>query len=175
MKNKMILLLGVCVCICQIYLSCKRKDKPLPTFISMNKEKNDLSDDSIPQGLLFDGIREGLYLSYYPNGMVYSAITYKNNKIDGIAISYSEIGFITDWRYYKDDKRHGLAVSFDSFGNIYSKGCYNNGKRIGIWEYYVDGNIDVIVEYRNGKSKILKDNQLEPPLPDGTPRHSYNE
>lgn len=96
-----------------------------------NKQKNTTSDTtgSTPvkpriEGETIDGLRQGPWVSYYPNGMVWSECTY----VDGL--------------------EEGTYRAYRPNGHPYYVGHYTKGKPSGTWEYYDDeGNLVATEKY----------------------------
>jgi antitoxin component YwqK of YwqJK toxin-antitoxin module len=73
-------------------------------------------------------LHEGLFMNYYPNGMV------------------------KDSGYYKDGLRDGIWNEYYTNGVLSATGFYLNGLRNGGWKYYSrEGKLTVLAEYKKGK------------------------
>jgi antitoxin component YwqK of YwqJK toxin-antitoxin module len=73
------------------------------------------------EGPIIDDVREGLWISYYPNGKVWSKTTFKGGISDGESISYYQNGHIRYSGYYKVGEKTGEWQMFDSTGTLVKK------------------------------------------------------
>ena len=73
------------------------------------------------EGPIIDDIREGLWISYYPDGKVWSKTTFKGGINDGESISYYQNGHIRYSGYYKVGEKTGEWQMFDSTGTLVKK------------------------------------------------------
>ena len=74
-----------------------------------------------------DGLMEGIWHYYYPDGKVYARISY----LMGIP--------------------HGLNETYHENGSLSLKGYSESGKRIGVWTTYTsDGTVENEEEYKDG-------------------------
>jgi antitoxin component YwqK of YwqJK toxin-antitoxin module len=123
------------------------------------------------------GIKNGLYESFYENGnpefikhfsnnlltdtlqyfsknksLIEQAI-YNHNMLDGCRIIYFENSKPQAIEFYKNNLLHDESKSFYENGNLLEVGKFNNNKRDGIWKFY----------YENGalKEMVLFKNNLE--------------
>lgn len=93
------------------------------------QQKEDTAADSAAtkpriEGETVDGLRQGPWVSYYPNGMVWSECTY----VDGL--------------------EEGTYRAYRPNGHPYYVGHYTQGKPTGTWEYYDDeGNLVATEKY----------------------------
>jgi antitoxin component YwqK of YwqJK toxin-antitoxin module len=142
------------------------------------------------EGSYLNDIKEGIWTSYYDNGVKKSEITYQNGQKKGYAKIFFENGntaeegywdvdkwtgkYITYysngklsylWNYDQNGKRHGYQKYFYPNGIIKIEGEWENGKEKGeIKEYYENGSIKSIKTYKDGKLEgetvILPDSNL---------------
>lgn len=79
-------------------------------------------------------LHHGLYMNYYPNGVV------------------------KDSGYYKDGVKDGLWAEYYSDGKLSISGAYLNGVRHGGWKYFnTKGQLTMLAEFKNGKLIFKKD------------------
>tara|TARA_Y100001936_G_scaffold253082_1_gene315693 strand:+ start:1502 stop:2479 length:978 start_codon:yes stop_codon:yes gene_type:complete len=108
-----------------------------------------------------DGILNGLFEEYYPNGQLKTKVIYKNGRKDGLYESYwnngqekakniYKNGIIKDGTYkwfwknsqlhlvrtYKNGKLEGLYKAFYKHGQLRNTGEYSNNYKNGIFESY---------------------------------------
>ncbi|MBK8806123.1 MAG: toxin-antitoxin system YwqK family antitoxin [Bacteroidales bacterium] len=87
-----------------------------------------------------NGIREGVYRTWFKNGNKESIKFYKNNLLEGAIISWYENGQYERKVEFRQDKKHGNFQAFYENGQVKSEGQYVNNKKIGIHiGYYENG------------------------------------
>ncbi len=59
-----------------------------------------------------DGLKENIYISYYPNGIVESYYHFHNNQLNGKFQTYYECGSLKNEGYYRNDKLHIYKLTF---------------------------------------------------------------
>ncbi|MEQ9425391.1 MAG: toxin-antitoxin system YwqK family antitoxin [Cyclobacteriaceae bacterium] len=79
----------------------------------------------LQEGDYLNGIREGYWTEYHPNGIVKTMSNFKNGKL------------------------HGAYISLDSRGNITEKFSFLEGLKTGTYHKYDRGKISVTMEYQN--------------------------
>ncbi len=77
------------------------------------------------EGPIIDDVREGQWISYYPDGKVWSKTTFKDGINDGESISYYSNGRVRYSGFYKEGKKTGEWQTFDSTGTLYKKVEYD--------------------------------------------------
>ena len=103
-------------------------------------------------------IREGVSLSYHPNGKVAIEAPYKNGKLDGVFRSYYENGNLWQTAGFVDGNEDGASTDYYESGlkksrEIYDKGLLNgmseewNEKGV-VWRRipYVKGRVDGVAK-----------------------------
>jgi len=121
--------------------------------------------------------KEGIWLSFYSNGILKSSITYVANKQNGYVVLYYETGIISEeglwkenrwvgeykfyytngnsayvWNFDSEGKRTGKQQYFYESGKLRIEGIWEAGKEQGIVnEYYDSGIIKVASEWKDGK------------------------
>lgn len=127
------------------------------------------------QGNYFNGKREGIWVEFYPNGLVKNATSYLNGAMEGLRVEmdangqltkrlffhnnlrhgeYKEFNYATviQQRTYKNGKLEGLVKVFYSNGKLMEDGMYQNGLREGISQWYdQNGNLTITYEYKKGE------------------------
>jgi uncharacterized protein len=128
------------------------------------------------EGLIKNGLPEGLWRSYYITGIKKSEGRRTNFLLDSIWIFYDQAGDTTEkinyhegkrngwnYKYKKDpakgiyiwskelfagDKKEGTAVIYFPNGNVQQTIRYDNGKKEGLSkEFDIDGNVISLLEY----------------------------
>jgi antitoxin component YwqK of YwqJK toxin-antitoxin module len=57
-----------------------------------------------------NGVMEGPYIEYYPNGQIKSVCKCRNNRIEGEYCEWAEDGSVLEESNYKDGKKHGECI-----------------------------------------------------------------
>lgn len=86
-----------------------------------------------------DNIKNGVEKTYYPNGVLWLELTYKNGKLEGIQKSYFENGKIQTEEDYINDKRNGLYKGYSSNGKLYVEYTFIDDKKNGPFALYIRG------------------------------------
>lgn len=95
--------------------------------------------------------REGLSVSYHPNGKVAVEAPYKNGKLDGVFRSYYENGKVWQTVGYLDGIEEGFSVTYYENGSKKIKEVYKNGILDGATEeYYENGKLRRKLPYVKG-------------------------
>lgn len=124
-----------------------------------------------------DNIKNGVEKTYYPNGVLWLELNYKNGKLEGKQKAYFEDGKIQTEDEYINDKRNGLYKGYSSNGKLYVEYTFIDDKKNGPFSYYYksgairekgnfkddlpegvisfyeeeDGSIYMEIEFKNGK------------------------
>ena len=97
------------------------------------------------------GVREGVALSYHPNGKVAVEAPYKNGKLDGTFKSYFENGTLWQTISYKDGVEDGISTTYFENGTRKSREIYRKGVLDGVTEEWDDqGRIRRKLPYMRG-------------------------
>ena len=83
-------------------------------------------------------IREGLSLSYHPDGKVAIEAPYKNGKLDGVFKSYFANGKLWQTIGYKNGIEEGISTTYFDNGTKKSKEVYRGGILDGLTEEWDD-------------------------------------
>lgn len=97
-------------------------------------------------------VREGVSLTYHPNGKLAVEAPYKNGKLDGVFRSYDEKGNLRETIGYKDGNEEGFSVLYYENGKKKSSETYRGGTLNGKSEdWYENGKIRRQIPYENGQ------------------------
>lgn len=97
-------------------------------------------------------IREGVAVSYHPNGKVAVEAPYKNGKLDGVFRSYFENGKVWQTVGYRDGVEEGFSITYFDNGSKKVKELYKNGVLDGMTEeYYESGKLRRKLPYKRGQ------------------------
>ncbi len=139
-----------------------------------------------------NGVLDGEFKAYYPNGDIQGEVTYKNGEMngeykeyhenksirlsgnyknnlqDGEWKSYLEDGTLETIVNYKDGELNGLKEDYYKNGNVWIKQEFKNNDLDGVYEvYYENGNPQLKAKIKNGQT--IEEQRFNH---DGTP---YNE
>ncbi len=84
-----------------------------------------------------NGIMEGPYVEYYPNGQIKSVCKCRNNRIEGEYCEWYEDGSILEESNYKDGKKHGECIRW----------LRENGCRVANTINFIEGEAEMEEEY----------------------------
>lgn len=149
----------------------RNSDKHLPGYNE---------SDKIEEGNYKDNLKQGIWIQYFPGGMIKNKITFKDNRPDGYTVTYFENGKVNEegiWRnnrwvgnyklnyengtvqhefhYNESGKRDSLNKYYYPNGQLMIAGSWVNGKQSGVTtEYYDDGSIKA--------KEVFKDGNIDP-------------
>ena len=107
-------------------------------------------------------IREGVALSYHPNGKVAVEAPYKNGKLDGVFRSFFDNGKIWQTVSYKDGLEEGFSTTYFENGFKKSKEVYKKGILDGLTEEWDDSGklrrkLPYVRGHLHGVAKVFDD------------------
>ncbi|MET0243627.1 MAG: energy transducer TonB [Flavitalea sp.] len=75
---------------------------------------------------------------------------------DGLSMTYHPNGHVKDSIYFRNDNREGIAKSWYENGQLETSGAFKNDSLNGDWTYYRDNGVKSTDEtYRNGKLQAM--------------------
>ncbi|MCC7301617.1 MAG: hypothetical protein IT233_03150 [Bacteroidia bacterium] len=77
------------------------------------------------KGYVVGGLREGTWMSFYPDGSPWSQNVYLKGKLNGATVTYYENGKVRYKGFYRNDQRSGHWQFFDEQGNKVEEMDYN--------------------------------------------------
>ena len=145
----------------------KGKDKNLPNY---------QPEAPVEDGKYIDSRKNGVWITYWPNGNKKSEITFNNNTAKGYAKMYYEDGKLSEegnwenqrwtgsykmyhpngatfyeFNYNKSGKREGKQTYFYDNGKVMMSGDMKDGKEAGTWDgYYENGDLKDKKGFNNG-------------------------
>lgn len=97
-------------------------------------------------------VREGVALSYHPNGTLAVEAPYKNGKLEGVFRSFDANGKLHETIGYRDGEEEGISTIFYSNGKRKSREIYHRGVLNGMSEeWFENGNLRRQIPYENGQ------------------------
>ena len=91
------------------------------------------------QGEYFDGVRTGLWRSWYSDGIMRGEGQLHMDRRVGTWVMWYASGQKRIETPYETGLSHGTSTSWDEDGKVMETGEYVRGKKHGIWITYVDG------------------------------------
>ena len=101
---------------------------------------------------LKEGLLNGDYIIYHPNGEIYSHTKYANGKRNGEELIYSAEGVLTKKSVYKNEVLVGSQYDYFDGGKIRSESKYEDGKSVETLNYDLLGNITMQSFIKDGKT-----------------------
>ena len=97
-------------------------------------------------------VREGVALTYHPNGILAVEAPYKNGKLDGVYRSYDEKGNIIETVGYKNGEEEGYSIRYHENGKKKNREKYHQGLLSGMSEDWDEnGKIRRQIPYEDGQ------------------------
>ena len=93
------------------------------------------------------------YISYYNNGGVKVKGKHINGKRDGMWVSFYPNGFKQSENNYIDNILNGNSIAYYKDGKIRYKGFYLEGKKHGKWIFIDSEGNEKVIRYEHGNKK----------------------
>jgi len=107
-----------------------------------------------------EGIKNGLFRTFYPDGKVAEAINYRDGKKDGDWIQYFDDGKLKFKGAYFADEKEGAFTGYFPDGRINLSGAYKAGHKQGNWIIYGEkGELIQSEKYSDGA--LVKDKKQQ--------------
>ncbi|HXB12968.1 MAG TPA: hypothetical protein VNZ45_13355 [Bacteroidia bacterium] len=93
--------------------------------------------DKIEEGEYKDNLKQGIWIQYYPGGLLKNKITFKDNRPDGYTVTYFMNGKVNEEGIWRNNRWVGdYKLNYEN-GNPQHQFHYNdNGKRDGVQDYF---------------------------------------
>jgi antitoxin component YwqK of YwqJK toxin-antitoxin module len=88
------------------------------------------------QGSFNNGVKDGVWVSYWGNGQLFEKGNYKNGKQEGAWVRYRETGQLRSKGDFKNGKLEGAWLAYFENGQLSDKSNYKNSKLEGAWVSY---------------------------------------
>ena len=87
----------------------------------------------VEQGYYKDGLPDGKWDYYFPNGGLMRQAGYKGAKLNGETLTYTRRGMVLERASYKDGKKDGKYVKYnEKNGKIEQEIIYTSGKAVTV-------------------------------------------
>jgi antitoxin component YwqK of YwqJK toxin-antitoxin module len=103
-------------------------------------------------GKYVNRLKEGKwrFLSSSSKDVLICETEYAGDKKNGLMVTYYPDGSIAEKAYYKDDRKHGDYLKYYSNGTLTLRTSYTNGMLNGMFEaFYENGKAEIIGQYKN--------------------------
>lgn len=169
-KNFWALVLPVIVSLSFLIISCEQKEKneldsPLvlkdgllykdstSTIPYTGRHKSKVLDKIIEYEVK-DGIKNGEFILYFPNGKIEMKGTVVNDKNEGEWRYYLPDGTLQTVGFFKGDSPDSIWTWYYQSGKVFEVGVFDSGVRIGEWKTFDEnGKLRVSRIFENGAIK----------------------
>ena len=111
-------------------------------------------DEGLEQGNYKNGMQEGPWTHYHPNGQLKSKGEYKSGRQEGLWVRYHENGQLRSKGDYKNDTQEGLWVTHNKNGQLFIEANFKEGEQDGLLvQYYDNGKLWYKGHFKNGKQE----------------------
>lgn len=119
---------------------------------SMIQDRDFKKDQVVEEGQYVDNKRNGIWMKYYPTGVVRSEINYENNQPRGAYRIFYDNGNLEEEGDWQGNRNVGVFMRYHPNGNKAQEFTFNDfGKRDGVQQYfYPNGKLQMTVEVENG-------------------------
>jgi len=134
----------------------KRLDdiKNIPTVKQMERKGGRwyLKDSQTPYS--------GRFIDYFINGKKQGEGILKDGLVEGLRTVYYQNGSTSYFRHYSNGLENGESKEFFQNGRIHQEGIFKNGKEDGLWkEWYSTGQLKRQMEFKEGEPMPTKDDE----------------
>ncbi|MEM6687201.1 MAG: toxin-antitoxin system YwqK family antitoxin, partial [Bacteroidota bacterium] len=114
------------------------------------KSKGQILEESF--GILKDGKRDGLWLTFNNNNIFITASMYNAGVLEGTNYDFHPDGEVRRIEHYKNGEKHGSCKEFHAGGALHYNMQYVNGKVIdgNVIYFYPNGNKKIVNSFKNG-------------------------
>jgi antitoxin component YwqK of YwqJK toxin-antitoxin module len=102
--------------------------------LSCRESKNDISIPNVQT----EKIETGVFIEKYSNGNIKIKGNLVKNIRQGVWESFYENGVKWSESKYLNGERNGISKALYSNGNIKIYGSYRKGKKVGVWFFYLE-------------------------------------
>lgn len=106
----------------------------------------------IKSGKVLNGKKEGIWRSYYENGMISRIEEYHEDVLNGLTLAIETTGTVSAEDNFINGLKHGVSHQYNRNGTIKLEENYSNGVLNGIRRVFgQDGKLQEEGHYKNGK------------------------
>ena len=130
--------ISLCISLCGLCSLALAQNSPAVALDTIKEFYADSSVSRIYTVQKGTDVREGVAISYHPNGKVAVEAPYKNGKLDGVFKSYFENGKVWQTIGYKAGIEEGISTTYFENGVKKSREVYKGGVLDGLTEEWDD-------------------------------------
>jgi len=117
--------------------SCQNSEQDEDVIIQTTTEK--IEDNTVIQPPSAAVIAPGEFIEYHPNGGIKMKGIYNDNlEREGLWMSFYDNGIKWSESYYSKGKLDGHSLTFYPNGKVRYVGEYRNNEKFGVWMFYDD-------------------------------------
>lgn len=131
-------LISLCISLCGLCSIALAQNSPAVALDTIKEFYADNSPSRIYTVQKGTDVREGVAISYHPNGKIAVEAPYKNGKLDGVFKSYYDNGKVWQTIGYKAGIEEGITTVYFENGMKKSREVYKNGNLDGLTEEWDD-------------------------------------
>lgn len=137
--------------------------------------KKDATGSMLESGIIRGGVKDGIYMTYYPEGRIKTLGSYVNGKLNGVYLELSDReqveykasylndvlhGPVAKYKYgratqelsYKNGILDGAFTEYSDRGKLSKKGFFKDGKQDGLLQFFDDEeNLMMEYQYKDGE------------------------
>lgn len=137
--------------------------------------KKDATGSILEKGIIRDGKKDGIFMTYHPNGRIKTLGSYVNDQLSGVYLELSDKEQVESKTNYLNGVLHGPHATYNfgrptleltyqngvqegpfneysNRGKLAKTGSFKNGKLDGSMKFYDDDeNLTMEFEYKNGE------------------------
>lgn len=147
--------LTIFTCIVMVGTVISASAAPKPANVALDTVRTTFDDGRVARIYTVKkgtDIREGVALSYHPNGKLAVEAPYRNGKLDGVFRSFDENGKLHETIGYLDGEEEGFSIIYYENGKKKSRETYRRGVLNGVSEeWFENGKLRRQIPYENGQ------------------------
>lgn len=106
--------------------------------------------DITEDGYVLDGKKNGMWLTYHPEGRIKTIENFIDGDVEGLALKFDKRGQISEKAFYANGKFNGEHTTY-KFGRPLETIPYNHGEINGrVIRYYINGRMKEEIDFVNG-------------------------
>ncbi|HNR08132.1 MAG TPA: hypothetical protein PKM27_12500 [Saprospiraceae bacterium] len=137
--------------------ACRKAKGPPPAYETVSLEgsdqkkvfKRDSLGNLLVEGVIFQGKRNGSWVTYHPSGQVETITNYLEDRKNGLYLRFGQNNQIEEQASYMDDLLEGTFIRYQ-FGHLDERIEYKAGKKNGrAIKYYLRGGMQREMEFKD--------------------------
>ncbi len=137
--------------------ACRKAKGPAPAFETIALEdsdhkkvyKRDSLGNTLVEGVIFQGKRNGSWVTYHPSGQVETITNYIEDQKNGLYLRFGQNNMIEEQASFLEDQLEGTFIRYQ-FGHLDERIEYKAGKKNGrAIKYYLRGGMQREMEFKD--------------------------